>query len=388
MCSLRGLFIGSYPNVKEPFRSVFFRELIYALADLGVECHVISCVPMINREGINRGIPDYTEEMTTQGNRIFVYYPKFLSFSAKQIGKFNTMYFTQRNIEKATLSTVKSIKCDFDFVYGHFFLGGGLTAANVGRKLNIPAYIAYGECSFETEIAAKYNIQKKDMKGVHGIIAVSSANKKDIENREFAADIPVELALNSIDEKIFHVMDRTECRAKLGIPQEQFVIGFVGYFIERKGAYRLWKACCDLDDVKMAFAGQGPLAPGEKNVVFCKPLKHEDIPVFLNAVDVFVLPTQNEGCCNAIIEAMACGKPIISSNLPFNWDLLTEKNSILIDPNSIEQIAEAVSTLRDQPKLRESMINETLNIVKELTLHARAKKILSFIKRTMNVSNN
>lgn len=378
---MRALFIGSYPNPVEPFRSVFFRELIYEMAKQGIECTVISCASITAYRNKIFQIPKYSVETLDNGIKVEVYRPYIMSYSAKKIGKWNTMYLTQKSIEHSVLKVVKKINKQFDFVYGHFFLGGGLTAARVGEKFGIPAYIAYGECNFETEVENKYTIRKSEMKGVKGIIAVSSKNKKDIESRKFSKNIPVLLSLNSINEKVFYVKNKEKCREKFGMPKNEFIIGFVGYFIERKGPERVLEACADLSGIKLAFAGKGNDKPKGKNVIFCKSLPHDEIADFLNAVDVFVLPTKNEGCCNAVIEAMACGKAIISSDLPFNHDILNDKNAILINPTDVNAIRQAIIKLRDDKEKREKLIFQALKDVSKLTIKNRVTKILEFIKK-------
>lgn len=380
---MRGLFIGSYPNPIEPYRSVFFRDLIYQFAEQGVECTVISCVSCTYyRRNISK-IPKYNIEYTQNGKKIDVYRPYMISYSAKQIGKWNTIHLTQKSIDLAVIKQVKKIKKKFDFVYGHFFVGAGLTAAKVGREFGIPAYIAYGECNFETEVSNKYGmIKSSEMKGVNGIVAVSSHNKEDIEKRSFANDIPVLLSINSINRDIFHKKDKKLCREILGMPKDEFIVGFTGYFIERKGPERLLQACQNLKGVKLAFAGKGNNKPTGENVVFCEALPHEKVADFLNAVDIFVLPTLNEGCCNAIIEAMACGKPIISSDLPFNYDVLNVDNSIMINPMDIAAIRQAIIELRDDKNKRERMAAQALKDVSSLTIEQRAANILNFIQET------
>ena len=107
-------------------------------------------------------------------------------------------------------------------------------------------------------------------------------------------------------------------------------------------------------------------------------LLHEQIPIYLNAADVFVLPTLKEGCCNAVVEAMACGLPIISSNLAFNWDVLDETNSIMIDPQNIQQIRDAIIKLRDDSVLRKRLAEGALRKAESLTIDQRAKEIMKF----------
>lgn len=376
---MRGLFIGSYPNPMAPYMSVFFRELVCAMADQGVECHVISPVSYTKYRKNIVNIPKERKDTTQRGNVVHVYHPRTMSFSAKKIGKWNTMALSQKCSEFTAIKACSSLNRKYDFVYGHFFLGGGLTAAAVGRKFGIPAFIAYGECSFETEVSNKYTIRPEHMEGIRGIIAVSSKNLNDLEQRSFADGIPKLLSINSINQNEFYVRDRNTCRRELGIPENDFVVGFVGYFIERKGSDRLLAACRDVDGVSLAFAGKGEDIPSGRNVVFCRSLNHEDVCTFLNAVDVFCLPTRNEGCCNAIIEAMACGKAIISSNLPFNRDILNEDNAILINPNSIDEIRNAVICLRDSKELMFRLSEQALADAQNLTISKRAENILKFI---------
>lgn len=380
---MRALFIGSYPNSADPHRSVFFRELIYQFARLGVECTVISPLSVTKYRRRALQIPTSDCERLDGGETVCVYRPRMISYSAKKIGRWNTIHLTQRSIDRAVLRKVKTLDTKFDFVYGHFFLGGGLTAAWLGRMLGIPAYIAYGECSFDTEVRNKYgDISPREMEGVHGIISVSSANSADLHSRGFADGIPVCLALNAVDTKIFHVRDREACREKFGFSKDDFIVGFVGGFIERKGPVRIMEACRDLEGVKLAFAGKGEQKPSGEQVVFCDSLKHEDIADFLNAVDVFALPTLHEGCCNAVVEAMSCGKAIVSSDLPFNHDILNPQNAILVDPRDVGQIREAIRKLRDDAALRSRLAKQALKDAEKLTIDQRARNILDFIRRT------
>lgn len=381
---MRALFIGSYPNSADPHRSIFFRELIYQFARLGVECTVVSPLSVTKYLSRTKQIPVKEYERLPDGETVTVYRPRMISYSARKIGQWNTIHLTQNSIDRAVLRQVKKLEGRFDFVYGHFFLGGGLTAAKVGRLLEIPSYIAYGECSFDTEVRNKYgDIRPEQLEGVRGIISVSSANSADLKNRDFAHGIPVFLALNAVNTKVFHVKDKKICREKFGFAMDDFIISFVGGFIERKGPDRIMQACKDLDGVKLAFAGKGEQRPIGDQVIFCDSLLHEDVADLLNAADVFVLPTQHEGCCNAVIEAMSCGKAIVSSDLPFNHDVLNSENAILVDPDNITQIREAICLLRDDVVLRERLAEQALLDAQKLTIEQRAKNILEFIRSTV-----
>ena len=93
-----------------------------------------------------------------------------------------------------------------------------------------------------------------------------------------------------------------------------------------------------------------------------------------------MLPTLQEGSCNAIVEAMACGLPIISSDGAFNDDLLTDEMSIRVNPKSVEEIHQAIITLRDDPVRRKQMADAALERSKQFDVDDRAERILSFIE--------
>ena len=135
-----------------------------------------------------------------------------------------------------------------------------------------------------------------------------------------------------------------------------------------------------LNDVYSIFIGEGDEEPNCKNILYKGRVPHHKVSLFLNAADVFVLPTLKEGCCNSIIEAMACGLPVISSNLPFNWDVLNENNSIMIDPMNTEEIGNSIKRLKDDVNLRNIMSESALETAKALTIDKRASNILRFIE--------
>ena len=119
--------------------------------------------------------------------------------------------------------------------------------------------------------------------------------------------------------------------------------------------------------------------PSCKHILYQGPVKHASIADYLNAADIFVLPTLHEGCCNAIIEAMACGLPVVSSNLPFNWDILNEENSILVSPKNVEEVRLAILSLMNDKTKRSRLSNGALNTASSLSINDRVIKIMSFV---------
>lgn len=265
-----------------------------------------------------------------------------------------------------------------DVCYCHFWCSAYWAMPYI-KKHGIPIVVASGE----SEIGTLLSTEKKYTyfnKYVQGVICVSSKNKEESLNLGYTTPEKCIVLPNAVNAKLFYKRDKAKCRKLLGLPKNDFIIAFVGWFIERKGPQRVADAIKKVGDVKSLFIGKGIQDPQCDGILFKGALPHETIPEYLGAADCFLLPTLHEGCCNAVVEAMACGLPIISSNLPFNWDILDESNSIMVDPHNIDEIAKAIKQLRDNQEMRNRLSESALKKATGLTIDQRAERILKFIE--------
>ena len=368
-----------YPTQVDGSAMPFVRQLAWAIADLGIRVSVI-CPMAINKSKGIIGLPKTNQEHTDNGIMLDIFHPKFLHFSQRRLGPLRLGEITARLFHRAVLKAFQRIDCKPDVVYGHFINPAGLSAAKLSRMFNIPAFLAYGESYFWASEGLKMNTIQRAMRGLSGVIAVSSHNKAVFDSYDFLDRDKVQVFPNGVRGELYYPRDRVEARKRLNLPQDVFIISFVGHFIPRKGLYTLNQALKQLEGVYTLFAGKGPITPEGRNNLFTGSLPSEQMPWLYSASDVFVLPTQNEGLSNAIVEAMACGLPIISSDLPFNDDILDESNSIRINPNDVDALVSAINTLQDNPELCARMAQGSLDKAKSLTLDARARNIVSFIQ--------
>jgi len=369
-----------YPCKSSPTAGTFVRQLVLAMARQGVKCTVIH--PTGWHQVLKRKA-DPVKTVSQQDGRqpVTVLSPRFLSCSNRQLGFYNTAVLTYRIFCSAVDKALSMLDEKPDALYGHFLYQSGAAAVKKGEKHGIPAFPGVGEGEFWSIRPYGKKRAKKDLKNAVGFIAVSSVLKKMLNDE---LDIPLEkigVFPNGTDLSFFSPRNKQKMRAKYDLPRDKLIVSYIGHYVHKKGAARLGQAIDGLQDVAGVFMGSGSAPPEADTIVFNQKVTHEMVPEILSASDIFVLPTMVEGSCNAIIEAMACGLPIISSDGAFNDDLLTDDMSIRVDPLNVEKIRNAIIALRDDPTRRMQMARAALERSKQFDINDRAKKILEFMAK-------
>ena len=258
----------------------------------------------------------------------------------------------------------------------------GIVAATISKEHNIPVFVATGESKIR--VFDYYSSEKvfEAINRIKGVIAVSTKNlTESIKLGLIDKDKTKSIVLpNGFNERVFYKLIKENARKKLNFDLNDKIGIFVGSFNERKGIKRVLSASKDIDNLKLILIGAGEKISVNSNVLFQGTVPHDELVYYLNAADFFILPTLAEGCCNAIIEAMACGLPIISSNLPFNDDILSQNNSILIDPLNINEIKRSINKLIKNPSFLLKLGESSLFMSRNLTITKRARNIVEFMK--------
>lgn len=376
-------FVDGYPTNADP-SFAFVRPLILQLADRGFECTVIapqSITNMVLRG--KRKKPFRSFDVTGLGNEIEILRPSFVSVSKLTIAGVSASALMQR---KACIRAYKRLG-NQDVVYGHFWKMGSNAAVATGGK--IPVFVASGESSIESNLSFTVGAVRDSLKeSLAGVIYVSRKNKVESCCLGLASlDKSFIVAPNGFDESVFYPIEKKTARQRMGFDENGFTVIFVGAFNERKGVMRVAEALNRINDVNSIFIGAGGMVPNCDNIKFMGKVPHEELANYLNCADCFVLPTLAEGCCNAIVEALACGLPVISSNLPFNDDILDNKCSIRIDPNSVDDIVDAISLLKSNEDLRKAMSEAALRKASDLSIGYRADRIARFIRQNLKGVN-
>lgn len=166
---------------------------------------------------------------------------------------------------------------------------------------------------------------------------------------------------------------------------------FVGRLIYYKGAEYLVQAMHLLPDAHLIMVGNGPLKPeletlareGHNNVTFLPPLQQQDLAAMYHACDVFVLPSveNSEGFGIVQLEAMACGKPVITSDLPtgVTYVNVDGKTGLVVPRRQAQPLANAIQTLLENAELRQKLGAYARNRVEQ------AFTVEGMVKQTVNL---
>jgi glycosyltransferase involved in cell wall biosynthesis len=193
------------------------------------------------------------------------------------------------------------------------------------------------------------------------VFAVSSSLARVASSHGAPAD-RLRVIGNGVDIDRFNRIDRNLARTRLGIAPGAPVLISVGGLVERKGFHRVIEQMPALrlrwpDLVYLVVGGPSPEGDMtrelqaqvrrlgcEEAVRFCGSVAPADLHVHLSAADVFVLATRNEGWANVFLEAMACGLPVVTTDVGGNAEVVSSPTlGAIIDFGDEDALREAIS---------------------------------------------
>ena len=187
----------------------------------------------------------------------------------------------------------------------------------------------------------------------------------------------VTLIMNAVDTKKFHVNNhqRKLKRVSLGVNDKEFAILFAGRLEKTKGPALILKCIPHFIDLRFKFhifiAGDGSYKEYLKNfvhnnkydslVTFLGNISHDELYIYYNLADVLVLPSQGEGIPMVILEALACGTPVVASDVGGIPDLIINQfNGLVLKDLTPINIAKAIINVSEL-KLSRSKISDNIN---------------------------
>jgi teichuronic acid biosynthesis glycosyltransferase TuaC len=340
------VFASLFPSEKRPTAGVFIRERLFRVAEQ-IPIVVVSPIPWFPFQGIMRlWKPHFRPqpERHEVQNGVQVYFPRFLSVP----GVFKSWdgFF----MASGSLPTLIKLKKDFNIIDAHFAYPDGYAATLLGKWLKIPVSITLRGTEVPlSKIPTRKAKMLRALNNATRVFSVSDSLKQLVVSLG-ADEHKIRVVGNGIDVKKFCPLDKTEMREQLNIPSHAKVLISVGGLVDRKGFHRVIEVLPELvakyPDLIYLIVG-GASAEGniqkqleeqvsrlklEKNVRFLGTYSSEKLKEPLSAADLFVLATANEGWANVFLEAMACGLPVITTDVGGNKEVVCDSNFGTITP--------------------------------------------------------
>ncbi len=198
--------------------------------------------------------------------------------------------------------------------------------------------------------------------------SVSEAGRRQLQAEAHIPAERIEVLENGVRLERFldvGVEARRRVREPLLLPDSAFVVGTVGSLTAVKNQTLLISAVAQLTearvDVRLLIVGDGPLRESLAQQAFevgiadrvCFTGWREDVPALLSAMDAYVCSSASEGMSNAVLEAMAAGLPIVTTDVGDHAVMIrNHRDGLIIEPHSATALAQALRTLVFAPDLR------------------------------------
>lgn len=187
-------------------------------------------------------------------------------------------------------------------------------------------------------------------------------------------------------------LDKSHHKEKLGFRKEDKLLLCIGEFTKNKNQKQIIDAMARVEDknIHLLFVGDGELMAELKSYVLNLNLSdnihflgyRRDIPEILHISDAFILTSRREGLPRAMMEAMAGGLPIITTDIRGNRDLVQGgTNGLLIHIDDIEETTKAIKRLMEDEKLRMDMGNKSQIIIRDFSVDAIIGKMKEIYER-------
>ena len=234
----------------------------------------------------------------------------------------------------------------------------GSVGTHIARKLGIPAFVkVHGN---DINVAAQQASVQKQItawgKKVSGVASVSADLKRKMQKIGIPAS-KIHVIYNGIDHQRFHPLPRSLARNFLKLDDSRIIL-FVGNLKKEKGCLDLLDAFIALAskhlNLRLYIAGTGAMKKAieqrrtqselEDRICLLGNVDHAALNHWYNAADLVCLPSYNEGVPNVLLEAMACGTPVVATNVGGIPEIVTVDTGILLESGDIQALSQSIDT--------------------------------------------
>ena len=348
-------FSTLYPHAARPNHGIFVEtRLRHLLASGKVESKVVAPVPWFPSSNPRFGEYAVFAKAPREERRhgIDIIHPRYLT--VPKLG----MSVAPLLLAAGVYSAVKNIiqnGYDFEIIDAHYFYPDGVAAILLGRHFGKPVVItARGT---DVNLIPRYRLPRAMIRWAArhaaGIITVARALKDDLVGVGVPAG-RIEVLRNGVDLQLFRPIEREAGRRNLGISRTTLLS--VGHLIPRKGHDLVIQGLRWLPELDLIVIGDGPErealgalareSGAADRVRFVGSLAQEELRNYFGAADALVLASSREGWANVLLESMACGTPVVASNIGGTPEVVSAPEAgVLMAERTPEAVSEAVRRL-------------------------------------------
>ncbi len=390
----------SYPTKYNPIATTFISNQVEGLKKY---CQIKVLFPYLYSPKIRLFNPYYKYSRMPEiekVNNIAVYHPKYFMFPRILfVPKFLNFFLFIESMfsylaSKKLADTIVE-EWNPDIIYIHGLLADGLIGLRLKRKYNKPLLVnVWGEdvTKFSKEMFSK-SLAKLTLKNSDAIISQSSFLKNEI-NRVGLTKKKFFIITTGALLSNFKAKNKFKSREILNLPKNKKIILFVGHLIPRKGVKYLIRAIKLLlkrdKNVLCCIIGKGNTENSlkkltvelnlENYVKFLGEKNSKEVAKYMNACDIFVLPSLNEGLPVVLCEALACGKPVVATKVAGTPELVNKDVGYLVRPKDANDLAEKILLALNKKWNKEKLLKRA----REFSVTNSVKKLMgvyeSFLK--------
>lgn len=347
-------FSTLYPNAANPGHGPFVEQRLRKLvAAGGIDARVLAPVPWFPFTHPRFG--EYARfaaaPAAEERHGLPVVHPRYLV--VPKVG----MWLTPFLLALAAAPTLRKWRREgwhFDLIDAHYYYPDGVAAALLSRWFRVP--LAVTARGTDLNLIADQALPRRMIRWASRVAGASIGVCRALADRLVQLGTPadkVHVLRNGVDLERFVPVAQAEARARVGGPLHEQRLVTVGGLVERKGHALVLRALAELPGWHLDIVGRGPelsklqaLADtlGVKDRVrFLGAIAQDELRFHYSAADLSVLASDREGWANVLLESMACGTPVVASNIWGTPEVVqSAAGGVLFSPRTSQALAAAV----------------------------------------------